>query len=767
MPTSQISINYGYGYTFRTGGGTPAPPLVAGANPPAQYAASGTTTLTFAFPAATGGTGPIVYAPPALTAPPGSTASVSGTAPGNITINNAANGEGYLIRVYATDADGQQVLNDAIGAVEDAAPSSLVPGANPPEQYVAAGTSSISFTFNAASGGVAPLSYGAPVLIAPPGSTASVSGTAPGVVTINNAADEEAYLVRVYVTDGSGQQVLNDALASVAPAPLVPLAPIIDPARQALGSSATGASVTFTQPGAPPGMIYMITIVNVTTGALVVPTSGTNLGPYSFTVSAGNDYIAVLVGVAPDGQNSQGVAQVAVAAVPALAIGAPTPVALATGSTTGTITWPAATGGVGPYTYEAIITSDSTGLFVAFISGQVGTAVSLGNLSNGQTLQLEMNVTDANGDVASSSGFVLVASAAAGTMTPGAFPATQLLASTATSTSIAFAPVGGVFTAPVTYVASVVSGPGSASNVGTAVPLTSLIPSGVTLVRLRATDSSGVPQVADAFALVEVQDSAASPLVWQKLAGIDFRSQGTVNFVLGSNAVSLTYDDGRTVSTSFDVSMAAGAYATCPDGLSAAGGWKRTWAATATGTFIRSRVGLPIGVTLGADDDVLIVITGKFNNAVSANSVYWQVSSGSDLSEDATNVQGMRLLRSGVNTALFLRASGNSGTIISQTSSPPCPLDWQDGSTVITESIFFPRRSSRGVVYMSEAGMPGPRADLGQIGTTPASNSVRPNLWGGKSTVYVQHYGSNGAANGLGAQYQEMHTVSIYRRTLP
>ena len=130
MPTSQISINYGYGYTFRTGGGTPAPPLVAGANPPAQYAASGTTTLTFAFPAATGGTGPIVYAAPVLTAPPGSTASVSGTAPGNITINNAANGEGYLVRVYATDADGQQVLNDAIGAVEEAAPSSLVPGAN-------------------------------------------------------------------------------------------------------------------------------------------------------------------------------------------------------------------------------------------------------------------------------------------------------------------------------------------------------------------------------------------------------------------------------------------------------------------------------------------------------------------------------------------------------------------------------------------------------------------------------------------------------------
>ena len=35
---------------------------------------------------------------------------MSGTAPGNITVNDAVNGESYLVRVYAPDADGQQVL---------------------------------------------------------------------------------------------------------------------------------------------------------------------------------------------------------------------------------------------------------------------------------------------------------------------------------------------------------------------------------------------------------------------------------------------------------------------------------------------------------------------------------------------------------------------------------------------------------------------------------------------------------------------------------
>jgi hypothetical protein len=230
----------------------------------------------------------------------------------------------------------------------------------------------------------------------------------------------------------------------------------------------------------------------------------------------------------------------------------------------------------------------------------------------------------------------------------------------------------------------------------------------------------------------------------------------------------LTADDGRVFSSvPVNISMGLGSYATCPDSLGASGGWRRLFSATASPTYIRSRMSVPLGITLGSDDDVMIVLTGKGLNNVSANSFYWQVSPSDDISEDAAAAQGMRLLRSGTNTALYLRAGGSSGAIINSTSAPPCPLDWQDGSTVITETIFYPRRSTRGIVYMSESGVPGPQADLGQVGTTPASNAVRPGLWGGKNTVYVQHYTANGSANGLGLQYSEMHTITVYRRTLP
>lgn len=538
------------------------------------------------------------------------------------------------------------------------------------------------------------------------------------------------------------------------------------PARVELPAESTNTgTVTWTHSSPPDSPVYTLSVLCVTDGTSVTPT-GSGLS-WSWAVETGKAYVATLTCTSGDFSAQAAPLGVVVAAQPELSLGSPSPVTIAAGTTTGTITWPAATGGTAPYTYAAVITGDSTGAFTTYISGVSARDVSLAALTNGQFLQVTMTVTDATGRTDSSDGYVLVASSAAGTMTPGAFPATQNLSSTATTATINFNAVGGTFTAPVSYVASVVSGPGSASNTETTVSLAGLIPGSVTLVRLRATDSNGTPRIADAFALVNVASASVSPLAWQKLVGFDFRTQGTVNFASGANSITLTADDGRVFSSvPVNISMGSGSYTTCPDGLGA-NGWKRTWASTATGTYLRARMGVPLGVTLGADDDVMIVITGKLNNAVSANSVYWQVSPSDDLSEDATAAQGMRLLKSGANTALYLRAGGSSGTVISQTSSPPCPLDWQDGSTVITETIYYPRRSTRGVVYMSESGVPGPQADLGHVGTTPASNAVRPGVWGGKSTVYVQHYGSNGSANGLGAQYQEIHTVEIYRRTLP
>ena len=497
------------------------PSLVAGANPPAQYAAAGTTSLTFSFPAATGGVGLITYSPPALTAPPGSGASVSGTAPGNITVNDAVDGESYLVRVYATDADGQQVLNDAIGAVEASSPPVLVAGANPPAQYVAAGTASLVFAFPAASGGTLPYVYSAPTLVKPGGSTATVTGTAPGNITINNATDEEAYLIRVVITDANGQQILNDALGAVGEAAFVPLAPIVAPARQALASTATSASVTFTQPGAPGGMVYSAAFADVTNGLAVTPSSGSGLGPYSFPVGSDKDYIAILAGTAPDGQVSTAVAQVAVAAAPALAWVAPAAIITNAGVTSAAITWNTASGGLAPYIYGAAgAVYDSQAASTTAVLTTVGTpgTTTVSGLVNGQTLVIERSVRDAAGNVVTVQGSVTIAATAAG-VTPGAAPAAQVLTSDVTIATIGTwgAPSGG--TGPYTYAVTEISNGGTlVSGSGLGPWQVSGLTAGFTFVFLMTvTDSLG----AKGYSVTTIS-VAAVPDVWEELDALDF-----------------------------------------------------------------------------------------------------------------------------------------------------------------------------------------------------------------------------------------------------
>jgi len=450
-----------------------------------------------------------------------------------------------------------------------------------------------------------------------------------------------------------------------------------------------------------------------------------------------------------------------------LSLPTPAPVAVAFGTTTANISISAADGGTAPYTYDAVVSFDSTGSHTAYISSVSGSVVAIAGLVNGQTLGVTITATDATGDVTSVVGYVQVAAAAAGTMTAGAFPSSKNLMSGSTSTTITFNAVGGTFTAPVSYAATIISGSGSVSNVGLEATLSSLVDGETTLVRLQATDSTPVtPKTADAYALVTVA-SSASPLVWQTIRQFDMKAQGSATLVTGAQTVNLTdANTGAVVPCTLTYSMGSGSFATMTCTLSAANGWRHQWASTATGTYLRGPLQIPLGLTLGLDDEVRIIIVGKGNNAVSGNSFYFQVDNAGSSSEDASGANGFRLLKSGANTAMYLRAAGSSGASISNSSTPPCPTTWQDGSTVLTETLTFARRCTRAYVAISGTGSL-LTADLGHTSTTPSSNAVRGGWSHAKSTLTIQHMGSNGSANGLGAQYSEIHSIIIQRRTLP
>lgn len=76
-------------------------------------------------------------------------------------------------------------------------------------QRLAAGSTSAAVTVGTASGGSGSFVYGAPSLDAPGGSSAAVSGTAPGALSVTGLADGEAVVVSGTVTDSASGQLVN------------------------------------------------------------------------------------------------------------------------------------------------------------------------------------------------------------------------------------------------------------------------------------------------------------------------------------------------------------------------------------------------------------------------------------------------------------------------------------------------------------------------------------------------------------------------------
>jgi len=444
----------------------------------------------------------------------------------------------------------------------------------------------------------------------------------------------------------------------------------------------------------------------------------------------------------------------------------PSPVAVAHNTTTASITVPTPIGGASPYSYSAALSYDSTDNYTAYVSSITSTTLSLAGLVNGQTVGVIITVTDANGDTARTTAYATVASAGGGAMSPGAFPASQSLAANSTTTDIVFNAVSGTITEPVTYVATIISGPGAVSNTGLTATLTGLIDGETTLVRLRATDSNGSPRTADAYALVSVADNTSS-LAWKTIRQFNFKEQTPVTFVSGAQTVNLVDENtSETVPCTLTYSMGSGSFANLTCGLSEANGWRHHFTtSTASATFVRGPLVIPLGLTLGLDDEVRIIIVGKSLQPVSANSFYFQVTNDGSASEDATKANGFRLLRNGAASAMYLRAGSASGSIISNSSTPPCPVAWYDGTVVLTTTLVFPRRCTRAYIEVSGTGSV-LSADLGHISIAPSSNAVRGGWGTGKKELTLQHMSSNGAANGLGNQYSEIHSITIQRRTI-
>jgi len=264
-----------------------------------------------------------------------------------------------------------------------------------------------------------------------------------------------------------------------------------------------------------------------------------------------------------------------------------------------------------------------------------------------------------------------------------------------------------------------------------------------------------------------------SPLLWEKLREVDFEDAANAQgpFISGSQIVPLVDTAGVSFNATLVHSMASGAFSNITSQITAGDGWRMTWAATGTSTNCRGPMSIPIGATLGPDDDFRVTIVGTTSQPVSSNSSYWQITRDNvtpPTADDPDVWGGNRILRNGAsNTALYLSyQSGGSPPTLNISTTPPCPLNWLDGTTELTQVLYLPRYTNRARVNMSGTGSL-IQCDLGLAGVAASNNSLRGGWCSGDSNIWLFHGGSNGGANGLGNQWTKISRIIIERRQLP
>jgi gliding motility-associated-like protein len=347
-------------------------PVVITVNPQIIFNGSTLTNATpgFAYSkqldVATGGTAGYTYALAAgSTLPAGLTLSSAGAITGTPTVANA-----YTFSVVATDTKGCKAT--ATYNLTVTAALVLTPGALP---NGITGTVYLTQTIPAATGGSGPYTYTATGV--PPGltfnpTTREITGTPtqPGI-----------YTIPVTVVDANGNTITSNYTVKITDPLLLPAATLADGTTGTVYTTqilptATGGTTpyTYSATGLPPGLTFnpatkAITGTPTTAGTYTVPVTVTDADGktvttnYSITV---NNPLVLPAATLPDGTE---------------------------GTVYATQTLPAATGGVGPYTYVA--TGVPAGLSFNPATREItGTPTQAGNYTIGVT------VTDANGKTA-------------------------------------------------------------------------------------------------------------------------------------------------------------------------------------------------------------------------------------------------------------------------------------------------------------------------------------------------------------------------------
>lgn len=277
----------------------------------------------------------------------------------------------------------------------------------------------------------------------------------------------------------------------------------------------------------------------------------------------------------------------------------------------------------------------------------------------------------------------------------------------------------------------------------------------VTLAVTRTSDS----QVARSLPYyVAVESSSSIPGAWAKIGDVNFVGCTTQTFTTtGDKTVTLA--GGGTVTV--NATMSVGTITTGTAGADATRGLIADVPGAVASTAYRLRTAVPVSPSVGATDDLLVLVRWRVNMATGTGQralVGITTASGSEASTEFSGAVWQ-------NTAgNLVKLQSRKGASVADVAAS-VPTGWRDGTTLVQTDVRVVGKARTVFATASprnpDSGSATYTADIGGDSSGP-NTGLEPTLFSG-ATIYVQLYSWNGGASGAACS-TAIERIQIFER---
>jgi len=257
---------------------------------------------------------------------------------------------------------------------------------------------------------------------------------------------------------------------------------------------------------------------------------------------------------------------------------------------------------------------------------------------------------------------------------------------------------------------------------------------------------------------VAVESSSSIPGAWTQIADVNFVGATTQTFTTtGDKTVTLANASTVTV----NATMSVGTITTGTAGADATRGLIADVPGAVASTAYRLRTAVPVSPSVGATDDLLVLVRWRVNMATGTGQralTGVTIASGSEASTEFSGAVWQ-------NTAgNLVKLQSRKGASVADVAAS-VPTGWRDGTTLVQTDVRVVGKArtvfATGGTRNPDSGSATYMADIGGDASGPNAG-LEPPLFSG-STIYVQLYSWNGGASG-GACSTAIERIQIFER---